>query len=141
MVQKIHSWALGCNLGATIKLRVLMRVTNQKIGFLGLLIYELWFKTRCRSIVFFGISHIKLKVFSEKKVNKLGYMYDSILIHHVFFFLQVQWHESDPTFITFFGNMNFYFYFYFSAFMHALICVAYNHDKHLFIKLSFWVWL
>ena len=41
----------------TVKLRVLTRITNLKMGFWVVLIYEMCFKTRQGSILFFGISH------------------------------------------------------------------------------------
>jgi hypothetical protein len=41
----------------TVKSRVLTRVTNKKIGFLSVLIYEMCFKTRCGSIIFYIITY------------------------------------------------------------------------------------
>ena len=63
----------------TVKSRVLTRVTNKKNRFLGVFIHEMCFKTRCGSIVFFGISF--QFVFSEKKREKVGY--DSIFISDI----------------------------------------------------------
>ena len=70
---------LDYGISNTVKSQVLTRVTNEKIGFLGVLIYEMCFKTRCGSI---GISHFalhkcKIKVtrkvhISEKRGKNVG---------------------------------------------------------------------
>ena len=122
-------WRIGTFWSFTVKSRVLTRVTNLKIRFLHVLIYEMCFKTRCGSIVesvkefwltlFYWHFTFWIKSFFQKRrgkrlspsvitfltllqnfpislpyfyfialwwdLTKVGYMYDIILIYHVFF--------------------------------------------------------
>ena len=68
---------------------------------------------------------------SHGNLAKVGYIYDVVLIYHVFFSF-FRKYESDPTFFPFFGIMNFSCYFY-PAFMYAHKCEM-PIEPHLVLK-------
>ena len=93
----------------TVKLRVLTRVTNWKIGFLGVFIYEMWFYW-----------HFTKEVEKSMIIFLFTMPFPCTCTCFFSFF---QKYESDPTsdptfFPPFFGNVNFSCYFY-SAFIYA----------------------
>ena len=60
----VYWWIWLFSYVLTVKSQVLTRVTNSKIGFLGVLIYEMCFKTRCGFILLYSLAHLKLCIYS-----------------------------------------------------------------------------
>ena len=110
----------------TVKLRVLTRITNLKMGFWVVLIYEMCFKTRQGSILFFGISHF-VSVIIESPAYSPCHNFSP-------FFSEIQkWSYIFPPFG---GNMNFFVTFFLNLCIH-LKCTSRTLKVWLLIKTCF----